>query len=131
MTDRFSKETRSGIMSKIRSKNTVPEILVRKYLHSQGYRFRLHDKKFPGKPDIVLKKYKTAIQVRGCFWHLHGCKFSNLPKSNKRYWISKLRKNKERDKLSDKNLNKMGWKVIVMWECKLPKNFIKLKSIKE
>ena len=131
MADKISASQRSRIMSRIKSKDTAPEIVVRKYLHGLGYRFRLHDKKLPGKPDIVMKKYKTAIQVRGCFWHLHGCKFSNLPKSNKPYWISKLRKNKERDKLSDKNLNKMGWKVIVMWECKLPKNFIKLKSIKE
>ena len=131
MADKISASQRSRIMSRIKSKDTAPEIVVRKYLHGLGYRFRLHDKKLPGKPDIVMKKYKTAIQVRGCFWHLHGCKFSNLPKSNKPYWISKLMKNKERDKLSDKNLNKMGWKVIVMWECKLPKNFIKLKSIKE
>ena len=97
MADRFSTTTRSEIMSKIRSKNTVPEILVRKYLHSLGYRFRLHDKNLPGKPDIVLKKYRTAIQVRGCFWHQHGCKFSNSPKSNKAYWLPKLKKNKERE----------------------------------
>ena len=131
MADRFSTAARSQIMSKIRSKNTAPEILVRKHLHSLGYRFRLHDKKLPGKPDIVLKKHRTAIQVRGCFWHQHGCKFSNSPKSNKSYWLPKLEKNKERDKLNDKKIKKMGWKLIVIWECKLRNNSIKLKSIKE
>ena len=129
MADRFSTTTRSEIMSKIRSKNTVPEILVRKYLHSLGYRFRLHDKNLPGKPDIVLKKYRTAIQVRGCFWHQHGCKFSNSPKSNKAYWLPKLKKNKERDKISDRKLKKIGWRLIVLWECKLQKKLFDIKLI--
>ena len=98
MADKISASQRSRIMSRIKSKDTSPEIAVRKYLHGLGYRFRLHDKTLPGKPDIVLKKYMTAIQVRGCFWHKHGCKFSNSPKSNKSYWLPKLMKNKERDK---------------------------------
>ena len=114
MPDKISVEQRSRIMSKIRSRNTKPEIVVRKYLHSLGYRFRLHDKKLPGKPDIVMKKHKTAIQVRGCFWHKHGCKFSNVPKSNKSYWTPKLKKNKERDKQNDKKLKKLEWKLIMM-----------------
>ncbi len=114
-------------MSKIRSKNTAPEILVRKHLHSLGYRFRLHDKKLPGKPDIVLKKHRTAIQVRGCFWHQHGCKFSNSPKSNTSYWLPKLEKNKERDKLNDKKIKKLGWKLIVIWECMIDRKLTKLK----
>jgi len=127
MADRFSTATRSEIMSKIRSKNTAPEILVRKHLHSLGYRFRLHDKKLPGKPDIVLKKHRTAIQVRGCFWHQHGCKFSNSPKSNTSYWLPKLEKNKERDKLNDKKIKKLGWKLIVIWECMIDRKLTKLK----
>ena len=127
MADRFSTATRSEIMSKIRSKNTAPEILVRKHLHRLGYRFRLHDKKLPGKPDIVLKKHRTAIQVRGCFWHQHGCKFSNSPKSNTSYWLPKLEKNKERDKLNDKKIKKLGWKLIVIWECMIDRKLTKLK----
>ena len=119
MPDKISTKQRSSIMSKIKSKDTKPEIVVRKHLHALGYRFRLHDKKLPGKPDIVMKKYKTAIQVRGCFWHQHGCKYSNVPKSNKTYWIPKLKQNKKRDRLNDKKLKKLGWKIIVIWECKL------------
>ena len=119
MPDKISIKQRSSIMSKIKSKDTKPEITVRKHLHALGYRFRLHDKKLPGKPDIVLKKYKSAIQVRGCFWHQHGCKYSNVPKSNKTYWIPKLKQNKKRDRLNDKKLKKLGWKIIVIWECKL------------
>ncbi len=119
MPDKISTKQRSSIMSKIKSEDTKPEITVRKHLHALGYRFRLHDKKLPGKPDIVLKKYKSAIQVRGCFWHQHGCKYSNIPKSNKTYWIPKLKQNKKRDRLNDKKLKKLGWKIIVIWECKL------------
>lgn len=127
MPDKISVEQRSRIMSRIRSKNTKPEIIVRKYLHNLGYRFRLHDKKLPGKPDIVMKKHKTAIQVRGCFWHQHGCKFSNVPKSNKSYWTPKLKKNKERDKQNDKKLKKLEWKLIVIWECKINKKLNEIK----
>ena len=127
MPDKISVEQRSRIMSRIRSKNTKPEIIVRKYLHNLGYRFRLHDKKLPGKPDIVMKKHKTAIQVRGCFWHQHGCKFSNIPKSNKSYWTPKLKKNKERDKQNDKKLKKLEWKLIVIWECKINKKLNEIK----
>ena len=127
MPDKISVEQRSRIMSRIRSKNTKPEIIVRKYLHSLGYRFRLHDKKLPGKPDIVMKKHKTAIQVRGCFWHQHGCKYSNTPKSNKSYWLPKLKKNKERDKQNDKNLKKLECKLIVIWECKINKKLNEIK----
>ena len=121
MADKISASQRSRIMSRIKSKDTAPEIAVRKYLHGLGYRFRLHDKTLPGKPDIVLKKYMTAIQVRGCFWHKHGCKFSNSPKSNKSYWLPKLKRNKERDRKNDRKLKKLGWKLIIIWECKLLK----------
>jgi len=126
MPDKISVEQRSRIMSRIRSKNTKPEIIVRKYLHSLGYRFRLHDKKLPGKPDIVMKMHKTAIQVRGCFWHQHGCKYSNTPKSNKSYWLPKLKKNRERDKINDRKIKKIGWKLIVIWECKINKVLSKI-----
>ena len=126
MPDKISTKQRSSLMSRIKSKDTKPEITVRKHLHALGYRFRLYDKKLPGKPDIVLKKYKSAIQVRGCFWHQHGCKYSNVPKSNKFYWIPKLKQNKERDRLNDKKLKKLGWKIIVIWECKLQNELKKL-----
>ena len=127
MPDKISVKQRSDIMARIKSKNTKPEIIVRKHLHSLGYRFRLHDKKLPGKPDIVMKKHKTAIQVRGCFWHQHGCKFSNSPKTNKSYWLPKLKRNKERDKENDKKIKRLGWKLITMWECNIKKKINNLK----
>ena len=123
MADVFSKEKRSEVMSKIRGKDTKPEILVRKYLHSRGLRFRKNDKRYPGHPDIVLPKYKTIVLVRGCFWHLHeGCKYARIPKSNVEYWQNKLYGNKERDKRTKKELEDMGWKVITVWECQLKKD---------
>lgn len=110
MADHLTKEKRSWNMSRIRSKNTKPEIIVRSLLHRAGYRFRLHRKDLPGKPDIVLPKYKTVIFVHGCFWHRHkGCKRSNIPKSNKEYWIPKIQKNTKRDKIHYKSLIKDGW----------------------
>ena len=113
MADVFSKEKRSEVMSKIRGKDTKPEILVRKYLHSRGLRFRKNDKRYPGHPDIVLPKYKTIVLVHGCFWHLHeGCKYARIPKSNVEYWQNKLYGNKERDKRTKKELEDMGWKSI-------------------
>ena len=127
MADKISASQRSRIMSRIKSKDTTPEIAVRKYLHGLGYRFRLHDKTLPGKPDIVLKKYMTANQVRACFWHQHGCKFSNSPKSNKSYWIPKLKKNKKRDKINDRKIIKLKWKLIVIWECEISKKLDRIK----
>ena len=122
--DTFTKKKRSEIMSRIRSKNTKPELMVRKYLFSKGYRYRLHDKKLPGKPDIVLKKHKTAIQVRGCFWHGHNCKLSSYPKTNRKYWKNKINSNKKRDRKNDKLIKKLGYKLIVVNECKISKKFI-------
>lgn len=120
MSDVFSPEKRSQIMAKIRSKNTKIELLVRKWLFSSGYRFRVNDKRYPGTPDIVLPKYKTALFIHGCFWHQHeGCKKSHIPKSNIEYWTNKLNKNVERDKIKINQLNEMGWKVIIIWECEL------------
>ena len=110
-------------MSRIKSKNTNPEKVVRTLLHSQGYRFRLHLKGLPGKPDIVLKKYNTVILVNGCFWHQHkSCKRANIPKSNKEYWIPKIERNKKRDKRNIKEIKSLGWRVMVLWECEIKKS---------
>jgi|TARA_B100001964_G_scaffold77121_1_gene87346 DNA mismatch endonuclease (patch repair protein) len=105
-------------MSAIRSKNTNPETVVRSLLFALGYRYRLHKKDLPGKPDIILKKHNTVIFVHGCFWHQHKeCKRANIPKSNKKYWIPKLERNVERDKINKRELNRLGWNVITIWEC--------------
>ena len=115
-------EQRSRNMSAIKSKNTKPEIAVRKLLHSMGYRFRLHRKDLPGSPDIVLPKYKTVIFVHGCFWHRHeNCKYASIPKTRSEFWDSKFEGNIKRDKINQTNLIKLGWKIIIVWECDLKK----------
>ncbi len=107
-------------MSRIRSENTSPEKFVRSMLHGMGYRFRLHRKDLPGKPDIVLPKYKTVIEVRGCFWHRHkGCRGTTTPKSNQDFWLEKFSKNVKRDRQNGRKLKALGWKVIVIWECEI------------
>jgi DNA mismatch endonuclease (patch repair protein) len=107
-------------MSKIASKETKPEILVRKYLFSRGFRYRKNAKELPGKPDIILPKYKTVIFIHGCFWHGHdGCQKSQLPTSNIEFWIEKIGKNKERDQKEIQKLQLLGWKVIVVWQCEI------------
>lgn len=121
MADTKTLEERSKNMSQIRSENTKPEVIVRKYLFSQGFRYRKNDKRLPGKPDIVLPKYKTVIFVNGCFWHMHGCSRSRLPKSNLDYWKPKLEKNLQRDKIEYEELKSLGWKIIIVWECELKK----------
>lgn len=110
---------RSKNMSRIRSKDTKPEILVRKALHHLGFRFRLHVRNLPGRPDIVLPKYHKIIQVKGCFWHGHTCPDGRLPKTNLDYWLPKLARNKVRDKANDRKLRKLGWSVHGIWECKV------------
>ena len=120
--DIVSKKKRSGMMSRIRSKNTGPEKYVRKELRKRGFNFTLHKKNLPGKPDIVLKKYKTVINVNGCFWHHHNCGKYNIPKNNRKFWLNKFKKNKERDKINSKKLRKLGWKVYKVWECNLEKD---------
>jgi len=118
MSDNLTKEKRSWNMSRIRGKNTKPEIAVRKMLHAAGFRFRLHVRKLPGKPDIVLPKWKTAIFVHGCFWHRHeGCVRCTTPTNNREYWIEKFRRNMERDEQHRDALVTLGWNVIVIWEC--------------
>ena len=121
--DCHDKATRSYNMSRIRSTHTKPEEIVCKYLFSQGFRYRKNDKRYPGKPDIVLPKYKTVIFVNGCFWHKHeGCKYFVVPKSNTEFWMNKINRNIERDSVNVKKLIDMGWKVIVVWECELKNN---------
>lgn len=119
MADNHSKDIRSKNMSHIRSKNTKPEELVRKYLFSKGFRYRKNVKQLPGCPDIVLPKYKTVIFVNGCFWHKHDCPRFVWPSSNQEYWTPKILKNVERDKSNAAALNAMGWRVITVWECEL------------
>ena len=107
-------------MSSIRGKNTKPEILVRKGLHARGFRFRLHNKKLPGRPDIVLPKYGVAIMVNGCFWHGHKeCQYATKPKSNVEFWETKIARNRHRDEVTTAHLEALGWTVITIWECEL------------
>lgn len=113
-------QVRSRTMSKIKGKNTKPEIAVRSMLHRAGYRFRLHGRKLPGSPDIVLARHKTVVFVHGCFWHRHeGCKYTTTPKTRVEFWSDKFRKNVERDARQQQQLREMGWTVIVVWECEL------------
>lgn len=122
MADVHTMKQRSYNMSQIRSKNTKPELIVRNWLHKQGYRFRLHDKTLPGKPDIVLKKYKTVIFVHGCFWHGHkNCKYFVVPKTRTKWWLDKINGNIARDKKAQRELRKLHWKVINIWGCKIRK----------
>jgi DNA mismatch endonuclease (patch repair protein) len=120
MADVHTKEQRSYNMSRIRSTNTKPEMLVRRFLHANGFRYKLHDKKLPGKPDIVLPKYKTIIFVHGCFWHGHaGCKYYVVPKTRTDWWLNKINGNIANDTKAIKALKKEGWKIINLWECDL------------
>lgn len=124
MTDKLTPSARSRNMGKIRSKNTSPELAVRKLVFSLGYRYRLHRKGLPGKPDLVFPGRKKVIFVHGCFWHQHqnpGCKIARTPKSNKDYWLPKLQRNTERDVRHQHELNELGWDVLVLWECETRK----------
>ena len=127
--DIISEEKRSWNMSRIRGKDTKPEIIVRSMLHKMGYRFSLHRKDLPGTPDIVLPKYKTAIFVHGCFWHRHkGCKYAYTPKSRIKFWKNKFIETVKRDKQHLKQLKENGWEVFIVWECET-KDMDKLKKI--
>lgn len=128
MPDVFPADTRSRIMSKVRGKDTAPEKAVRSMLHRAGFRFRLHRRDLPGKPDIVLPKYKTVIFVHGCFWHQHtGCPAARRPSSNTDYWDKKLDANVNRDIENKRRLRGLGWQVMVVWECQI-KSHAKLKD---
>jgi DNA mismatch endonuclease, patch repair protein len=117
MTDRLSTARRSAMMRRVRGKDTAPELLVRKLLHAQGYRYRLQGKELPGKPDIVFRRMKKAVFVHGCFWHGHGCKIGRLPKSRLEFWGPKIARNADRDKGSEIALRALGWDVLVVWQC--------------
>ena len=120
MADVHTPEVRSYNMSRIKAKDTNPEELVRKYLFAAGLRYRKNDKRLPGKPDIVLPKYRTVVFVNGCFWHGHeGCRYFKWPKSNQEFWKQKIRTNQERDTRKTKELQELGWYVITVWECGL------------
>jgi len=117
MADNLTGAQRRRTMQAIRAKNTKPEIITRQFLHREGFRFRLHDRSLPGVPDVVLKKYRTAIFIHGCFWHQHGCRRSVLPKSRRSYWFPKLAANVQRHNDRITKLRALGWKVITIWEC--------------
>ena len=120
--DKLTKERRSWNMSRIKGTNTGPERIVRSILHRMGYRFRLHRKDLPGKPDITLPKYKTVVFVHGCFWHRHkGCKDATLPKTRRNFWRNKLEGNAARDRVKHRSIRQLGWRVIVVWECETEK----------
>ncbi len=120
MADIHSKEVRSYNMSQVKATNTKPELLVRKFLHGKGFRFRLHDKKVFGKPDLVLKRFKTVVFIHGCFWHGHkNCRYATIPTSNTAFWERKIGGNIKRDEVVKKQLKKDGWKIIALWECQL------------
>lgn len=126
MADRLSPEKRSWNMSRIKGKDTKPEIAVRKYLFRKGFRFRKNDKRYPGKPDIVLPKYHTVIFIHGCFWHRHaGCKQATMPKTRTEFWENKFRRNVDNDARHKLQLEEMGFKVIIIWECEIEKDFDK------
>ena len=118
MTDRLTSQKRSWNMSRIRSRDTSPELAVRKVLYRMGYRYRLHSAVVPGKPDIVLTKFKSVIFVHGCFWHRHpGCKFAYTPKSREEFWTNKFEANVRRDEVVKKQLSESGWRYLTIWEC--------------
>ena len=126
MADVHEPETRSYNMSQVQAKDTKPEMMVRKFLHTNGFRYRLHVKDLPGKPDLVLPKYNSVIFVHGCFWHAHeGCKDFKIPKTRTEWWKNKLFGNRQRDEKHVRQLKDLGWKVIVIWECELKSDIIK------
>ena len=118
MADVFDRATRSRVMAAIRGGNTKPELIVRRFLHSHGFRFRIHHRRLPGSPDLVLNRWRTVIFVHGCFWHQHSnCRFAGLPQSNPEFWQVKLKGNQRRDARNIKRLRRLGWRVLTVWEC--------------
>ena len=134
MADRMTKEQRHKCMTRIKGKDTKPEMIVRRYLHAHGYRYRINVKRLPGTPDIVLRKYRTVILINGCFWHGHeGCRYFVMPKSNTPFWEKKIERNKQRDVEKRIQLRHLGWHTIIIWECELkPKNrFTTLQALEQ
>ena len=129
--DTLTQEQRSALMARIRGVDTKPELFVRRALHGQGYRFRLHGRGLPGKPDIVFKKRKRAVFVHGCFWHRHGCKRTTHPKSRQDYWQDKFAKNVARDRRNAALLEDDGWDVFVAWECEVDSDETLLQRLME
>ncbi len=127
MADKLTREKRSWNMSRIRGKDTEIEIKVRKYLFSRGFRFRKNVTNMPGKPDIVLPKYKTVIFIHGCYWHRHaGCKICTTPNTNREFWLEKFEKNIQNDSKHQQELEAAGWKVLILWECEIENDFNRL-----
>ena len=122
MTDVVSEKQRSYIMSRVSSKNTKPELWVRSFLHRAGFRFRIHGKKLPGRPDLVLRKHQTVVFVHGCFWHRHvDCPRTTMPATRVEFWREKFERNVARDLTDQADLRKLGWRVLVLWECEIAK----------
>ncbi len=120
MPDRMTPDQRHRCMQSIRGKDTKPEMIVRRYLHAHGFRYRLHHGRLPGHPDLVLRQYRTCIFVNGCFWHGHeGCRYYTVPKTNTDFWMSKVERNRERDEEELARLKAMGWNTVIIWECQL------------
>lgn len=117
MADNLDKATRSRIMAAIRSTDTRPELVVRRGLHARGFRFRLHGKGLPGRPDLVLRRYRTVVFVHGCFWHGHDCRLFRMPRTRTEYWEAKIRRNRERDAETAASLGAAGWRCLTVWEC--------------
>nr|WP_272493111.1 very short patch repair endonuclease [Pseudomonas sp. LS.1a] len=113
--------TRSRMMSGIKGKNTSPELVIRKALHARGFRFRIHTTHLPGKPDLILPKFRAAIFVHGCFWHGHNCRYFKTPKTRTEFWMDKIEKNKVRDAIQIAKLNEAGWRTLIIWECAIRK----------
>lgn len=124
MADIVDRETRSRMMSGIRAKNTRPELFIRKGLHALGFRYRLHAKDIPGKPDVVFPRYGALVVVHGCYWHGHGCRYFKWPKSNGAFWKEKILSNRKRDRLNLKLQDQLGWRTIIIWECAIRKNLL-------
>lgn len=117
MADTFTRAERSRIMAAVKSRDTSPELVVRKLVHAMGYRYRLHVRSLPGTPDLVFPRLRKVIFVSGCFWHMHHCGRCRVPQANRGYWLKKLKRNAERDRRTGQKLRRLGWRVMVIWEC--------------